>query len=163
MRSAVQHGDPISAGVNQGELRRRCTSCERHNSGPGHCPTVVPPHRREPIYPWATCDPRSPRSPGRRSCESCQSVGRWYFCVAMALQFACLNSAIGKFHVMQICSGCSLLLTIRIAHQLARLNNAADCLRGFHITLPISFAITFFRTSLEIFFFCVLNFGSQER
>ena len=60
---AVQHGDPISAGVNQGELRRRCTSCERHNSGPGHCPTVVPPHRREPIYPWATCDPRSPRSP----------------------------------------------------------------------------------------------------
>ena len=45
---AVQQGDPISAGVNRGELRRRYTACERHNSGPGHCPTVVPPHRQEP-------------------------------------------------------------------------------------------------------------------
>ena len=38
----MQHGEPISAGVNQGELRRRYTACVRYNSGPGHCPTVVP-------------------------------------------------------------------------------------------------------------------------
>ena len=78
---AAQQGDPTSAGVNQGELRRRFTACERHDSGPPHCPTVSPPHRRKPR---ALCDrsPRSLRSSWRRSCESRQSVGRWYFSVA---------------------------------------------------------------------------------
>ena len=78
---AAQQGDPTSAGVNQGELRRRFTACGRHDSGPPHCPTVFPPHRRKPV---ALCDrsPRSLRSSWRRSCESRQSVGRWYFSVA---------------------------------------------------------------------------------
>ena len=78
---AAQQGDPTSAGVNQGELRRRFTACGRHDSGPPHCPTVSPPHRRKPR---ALCDrsPRSLRSSWRRSCESRQSVGRWYLSVA---------------------------------------------------------------------------------
>ena len=78
---AAQQGDPTSASVNQGELRRRFTACERHDSGPPRCPTVSPPHRRKPR---ALCDrsPRSLRSSWRRSCESRQSVGRWYFSVA---------------------------------------------------------------------------------
>ena len=46
---AAQQGDPTSAGVNQGELRRRFTACGRHDSGPPHCPTVFPPHRRKPV------------------------------------------------------------------------------------------------------------------
>ena len=50
---AAQQGDPTSAGVNQGELRRRFTACGRHDSGPPHCPTVFPPHRRKP---GALCD-----------------------------------------------------------------------------------------------------------
>ena len=53
---AAQQGDPTSAGVNQGELRRRFTACGRHDSGPPHCPTVFPPHRRKP-GPVALCDP----------------------------------------------------------------------------------------------------------
>ena len=78
---AAQQGDPTSASVNQGELRRRFTACGRHDSGPPHCPTVSPPHRRKPR---ALCDrsPRSLRSSWRRSCESRQSVGRWYLSVA---------------------------------------------------------------------------------
>ena len=78
---AAQQGDPTAAGVNQGDLRRRFTACGRHDSGPPHCPTVSPPHRRKPR---ALCDrsPRSLRSSWRRSCESRQSVGRWYFSVA---------------------------------------------------------------------------------
>ena len=50
---AAQQGDPTSAGVNQGESRRRFTACGRHDSGPPHCPTVFPPHRRKP---GALCD-----------------------------------------------------------------------------------------------------------
>ena len=50
---AAQQGDPTAAGVNQGDLRRRFTACGRHDSGPPHCPTVFPPHRRKPV---ALCD-----------------------------------------------------------------------------------------------------------
>ena len=79
---AAQQGDPTSAGVNQGELRRRFTACGRHDSGPPHCPTVFPPHRRKPRSLARPVTHRSLRSSWRRSCESRQSVGRWYFSVA---------------------------------------------------------------------------------
>ena len=79
---AAQQGDPASAGVNQGELRRRFTACGRHDSGPPHCPTVFPPHRRKPRSLARPVTHRSLRSSWRRSCESHRTVGRWCFSVA---------------------------------------------------------------------------------
>ena len=67
--------EAIMASVNQGELRRRFTACGRHDSGPAHCPTVFPPHRRKP---GALSDPEpsfSPEFVAPQYCGSYRSVG----------------------------------------------------------------------------------------